>query len=120
MTLIMPGNRWNTCLPGLSFFESSSICLLPDPIDLTLAHSYSISLGTMCVLNKGHSQSVSNQNPEPEVPGNLWVVVLVGEGIGVLWGRGFPYEGPAGCGGERDDTPDREVLLEDVVLFPDG
>lgn len=75
----------------------------------------------MFVLNKGHSQCLSNQNPEPEVPGNLWVVVLVGEGIGgVLWDRGFPYEGPAGHGGERDETSDREVLLEDVVLFPDG
>lgn len=41
------------------------------------------------------------------------------EGIGVLWDRRFPYEGPARLGRERGETSDREVLLEHVALFPD-
>lgn len=36
------------------------------------------------VLSKGHGQSLSNQTPKPEVSGKLLVILLVGEGIGVL------------------------------------
>lgn len=38
-------------------------------------------------LSKGRRQSLSNQNLRSEVSGNLWVVLLVGEGTGVLWDR---------------------------------
>lgn len=79
-------------------------------------------------LSKGHGQSLSNQNLRSEVSANLWMVLLVEEGTGVLWDRVsllicwacVMCVSVCVWGGQRHETPDREILLEDAVPCPDG